>query len=45
MLSHEFINLFLSVNKENHNMHNYDNSKLKSNRLMFNDYVSKKKKF
>ena len=28
-----------------HNIHNYDNSKLKSNSLMFNYYVFKKKKF
>ena len=26
-----------------HNIHNYDNSKLKSANLMFNDYVYKKK--
>ena len=28
-----------------HNIHNYDNPNIKSNRLMFNNYVHKKKKF
>ena len=27
------------------NIHNYDNTKLKSNNLMFNYYVYKRKKF
>ena len=45
MLSHTSINLFLGNNIKMHNIHNYDNSKLKSNSLMFNYYVCKKKKF
>ena len=45
MLSHKIINLFLGNNIKMDNIHNYDNSKIKSNNLMFNDYVYKKKKF
>ena len=45
MLSHTIINIFLTNNIRIHNIHNYDNSKLKSNSLMFNYYVFKKKKF
>ena len=45
MLSHEIINLFLINSTKMHNIHNYDNTKLNSNSLMFNDYVYKKKKF
>ena len=44
MLPHKLINLFLGNNKM-HNIHNYDNSNFKSNSLMFNYYVFKKKKF
>ena len=45
MLSHKIINIFLGNNLRMHNIHNYDNSKFKSNSLMFNYYVFKKKKF
>ena len=45
MLSHEIVNLFLSNNIKMHNIHNYDNSKLKINRLMFKYYVGKIKSF
>jgi len=45
MLSHEIISLFLGDNTNMSNIHNYDNSKLISNSLMFNYYVHKKKKF
>ena len=45
MLSHWIINIFLGNNIRMHNIHNYDNSKFKSNNLMFNYYVFKKKKF
>ena len=37
--------IFLRNNIRMHNIHNYDNSKFKSNSLMFNYYVFKKKKF
>ena len=39
MLSHKIINIFLGNNIRMHNIHNYDNSKFKSNSLMFNYYV------
>jgi len=45
MLSHEIINVSIGNNLRMHNIHNYDNSKFKSNCLMFNYYVFKKKKF
>ena len=45
VLSHKIINIFLGNNIRMHNIHNYDNSKFKSNSLMFNYYVFKKKKF
>ena len=44
MLSHTVINIFLGNNIRMHNIHNYDNSKFKSNSLMFNYYVFKKEK-
>ena len=35
----KFIDIFLSSDTRMHNIHNYDNSKFKSNSLMFNYYV------
>ena len=45
VLSHTIFDIFLGNNIRMHNIHNYDNSKSKSNSLMFNYYVFKKKKF
>ena len=44
-IPHRIINIFLGNNVKMHNIHNYDNSKFKSDSLMFNYYVFKKKKF
>ena len=46
----EIKNLYFAYGNANNilktnNIHNYDNSKLRSNNLMFNYYVYKKKKF
>ena len=49
VLEREIKNLYFVFGNANnikmHNIHNYDNTKLKSNNLMFNYYVYKKKKF
>ena len=41
----KIIDLFQDDILKMNNIHNYDNSKLKHNGLMFNYYVSKRKKF